>query len=57
MSRRDKIKKRNADIKTKFDSLYNVKRVRFDDCIKQLSDEFYLAEDYIRNKILKIKSD
>ena len=47
MSRRDKIKKRNADIKTKFDSLYNVKRVRFDDCIKQLSFCFIGWIDYV----------
>ncbi len=31
-------------MKTRYDELYNIKRIRHDDCIAKLQDEFYMSK-------------
>lgn len=42
-----RLEKRNKRIVERFNELYNLKRKRLDDVLKELSDEFYLSEDRI----------
>ena len=37
------IEKRNAKLKERMNELYNVHRLRYDDVISKLCDEFFLA--------------
>lgn len=50
--------KRDRRMIDKFHELYNVKRFRMDDVLKQLSEEhFFLAPDYIYNRIFYDKEN
>ena len=42
-TRRQTIERRNKDIKSRYDTLYNKNRIRHDDCIDKLAFEFYLS--------------
>ena len=41
------VQKRNEAIKKHFEELYNIQRMRHDDVIKSLSEQFYLSEKTI----------
>lgn len=43
--------KRNAAIYTRYKELYDKERVRIDDCIKKLCEEFFLTEPTIQKAI------
>ncbi len=43
---------RNSKIKARVNELYNTNRIRFDDAVKKVSEEFNLAESTIQ-KILR----
>lgn len=52
MRKRDLIKKRDQQMVQKFYELYDLKRKRMDDVLKELSENmFYLNEDYIYSRI------
>lgn len=50
--RRDNIARRNASIRSQFNHLYQVKRLRHDDCIEELGKEFHVSVRTIR-KVIK----
>ncbi|MEM7372804.1 MAG: hypothetical protein AAF587_29555 [Bacteroidota bacterium] len=41
--RKNRIQRRNKAILARINHLYNVDRLRFDDCIETVADEFYLS--------------
>lgn len=52
MRKRDLIKKRDQQMVQKFHELYDVKRKRMDDVLKELSENvFFLNEEYIYSRI------
>jgi hypothetical protein len=52
MRKRDLLKKRDQQMVQKFHELYDVKRKRMDDVLKELSENvFFLNEDYIYSRI------
>lgn len=52
MRKRDLIKKRDQQMVQKFHELYDVKRKRMDDVLKELSENvFFLNESYIYSRI------
>lgn len=50
-NRKKTITRRNEAIRKRYHELYNDKRIRHDDCIKKLCNQFYLSEVSI-NRIL-----
>lgn len=50
------LQKRNADLQKRFHELYTKKRIRHDDVLVQLSEEFYITPRTIRG-ILKDMPD
>jgi len=51
MKRQLNILRRDAQLQARFIELYEKKRIRVDDVIKQLSEEFFLAERTIYDKL------
>ena len=39
-------------IQARYQLLYNVERMRFDDCIRRLSEEFFISETTVRRVIV-----
>lgn len=48
----ERIERRNTAVYKKYKSLYDVKRKRHDDVLKELADEFFLAPGTIQKIIL-----
>lgn len=58
MRKSDRINKRNRRLVHKFYELYDVKRNRIDDVLKELEEEhFFLEQDYIYSLIFYDKSN
>lgn len=51
-SRKATLDRRNNDLNKRFDKLYNVDRIRYDDCIEKLAWEFYISTESV-SRILK----
>jgi hypothetical protein len=55
MSRnRERIDQRNNDMFKRYTDLYDVKRRRHDDVVKQLADEFYIDPETVGRVIRKM---
>jgi hypothetical protein len=48
-------KKRNQKLVSRYNELFDVKRIRIDDVIKKLGDEFFLSKKTILNILSKVK--
>lgn len=58
MRRKELIQKRDRAIVTQFHQLYDLKRMRMDDVLKQLSEEqFYLDPEYIYSLVFYKKEN
>lgn len=58
MTKTERKKKRDRRLIEKFHELYDVKRNRIDDVLKELADEhFFLDEDYIYSRIFYCKEN
>jgi len=53
MRNTERLEKRNLAILKKYETLYDVKRKRHDDVIKELADDFFLEPDTVNRKIRK----
>ena len=47
-----RIQERNTKMYKRYKEMYETKRTRFDDVLKQLADEFYLNEDSVKRIIV-----
>jgi len=52
MRNTERLEKRNLAILKKYETLYDVKRKRHDDVIKELADDFFLEPDTV-NRIIR----
>jgi len=58
MRRKELIQVRDRAIVNKFHELHDVKRIRMDDVLKELSEKhFYIDSDYIYKRIFYIKEN
>jgi hypothetical protein len=58
MRKKELLEKRDKEIVTKFHELYNIKRMRMDDVLQQLSENyFYLDKNYIYARIFYNKEN
>lgn len=57
MKRADLIKKRDKKLVETFHKLYDVKRLRIDDVLKTLSDEFFITETTVFRLIFRNKEN
>ena len=46
-SREELIALRNERLKERFNHLYNVERIRYDDCIAKLHLEFFISKNWV----------
>lgn len=53
LKRRENTRKRHEKVRERCNELYNQQRIRWDDVIETLSDEFGIAPSTIERKILK----
>jgi hypothetical protein len=57
MHRSERIKKRNEDLIKDFDDLYNRRRKRLDDVLKELSEKYFIAEDTVYSLVFYNKEN
>lgn len=50
------LKRRDADIIKRLNELYHAQRFRWDDCVKQVAEEFYMEISTIETVLRKSKN-
>jgi hypothetical protein len=55
-TRKNNTSARNEQILLKFNELYKVQRIRYDDCIQKLAESFFLTPAYLQRLLSETSS-